>query len=112
MDDVLSLGVSKCKYLLFIGSVGSLVEEINIGDLVIPIYSICGDVASRYLNENLEDDFGKRQESNKNLTQLLIKHIQNISNEENVKYHNAVNFSVDTVFGQFPHIDTIKDMGA
>ena len=47
MDDVLSLGVTKCKNLVFLGSSGSLDENIKIGDIVIPEYSICGDGASR-----------------------------------------------------------------
>ena len=57
VDLILRLGVTKCKNLLFIGSAGSLSDNINIGDVVIPTYSICGDGATRYLNKNLEDEF-------------------------------------------------------
>lgn len=39
----MNLGVTNCKNLIFIGSVGSSSEEINIGDIVIPKSSICGD---------------------------------------------------------------------
>ena len=49
MDTLLSLGVTKCRRAIFIGSVGSLDPQINIGDIVIPEYSICGDGASRYI---------------------------------------------------------------
>ena len=57
MDFILSLGVTKCKNIVFLGSAGSLDESIKIGEIVIPKYSICGDGASRYLNINLEDEF-------------------------------------------------------
>ena len=49
MDALLALGVTKCKNIIFVGSVGSLDEDIGIGDIVIPQYSICGDGASRYI---------------------------------------------------------------
>ena len=61
MEEVLPLGVSNCKNLIFIGSVGSLDKSIGIGDLAVPMYSVCGDGACRYLNDSLEDEFGKKQ---------------------------------------------------
>lgn len=43
------LGISKCKRIIFISSVGALDTEIGIGDIVIPEYSVSGDGASRYI---------------------------------------------------------------
>ena len=40
MDEVLTLGVTKCKNIVFLGSVGSLDENIGIGDIVLPLKSI------------------------------------------------------------------------
>lgn len=111
IDYILRLGVTKCKNLLFIGSVGSLTNDISIGDIVVPKYSICGDGASRYLNSDLSDDFGNIYEPNKELTDILIKTI-NQTIEEKIKFHNVPNFSTDTVFAQFSHIDKIKKLGA
>lgn len=108
MDFVLSLGVTRCKNLIFLGSVGSLDENIKIGDIVIPEYSICGDGASRYLNENLEDEFLKSKYPSKEFTEKLIE----ILKKKNVKYHYAPNYSIDTVFAQFYHIDKILELGA
>lgn len=108
MDFILSLGVTKCKNLVFLGSAGSLDENIKIGDIVIPEYSICGDGASRYLNENLEDEFLKKRYPSNEFTQKLI----NVLKEKNIKYHNVPNFSIDTVFAQFYHIDKILELGA
>ncbi len=112
IEEVLNLGVTRCKNLIFIGSVGSLSKDINIADIVIPKASICGDGASRYLNSDLQDDFGKIENPNEMLAPLLLDSSQKISNNMNIEVHSATNFSVDTVFGQFPHIDKILSMGA
>ena len=108
MDFVLSLGVTKCKNLVFIGSAGSLDKDIKIGDVIVPEYSICGDGASRYLNKNLEDEFLKKKYPSKEFSNKLI----NILIKENIKYHNVPNFSIDTVFAQFYHIDKILELGS
>ena len=111
LDEVLALGVSKCKNLIFIGSVGSLDKDINIGNLVIPTYSVCGDGACRYLNENLEDDFGKKQFPGREITECLLSVTKEVCEKQNVKFHNVPNFSIDTVFAQFQYIDEILNMG-
>lgn len=108
IDNVLALGSTKCKNLIFIGSVGSLDESIKIGDIVIPEYSICGDGASRYLNDNLEDEFGKNEYPNKELTNLLLE----ITSKYDVNCYNVPNYSIDTIFAQFAHIDYIIEKGA
>lgn len=108
MDFILCLGVTKCKNLIFLGSAGALDETIKIGDIVIPSYSVCGDGASRYLNDNLEDEFGKKQYPSDEITNRLI----NILKVSNVKYHNVPNYSTDTIFAQFKHLDMILSTGA
>lgn len=107
MDFILSLGVTKCRNLVFLGSAGSLDENIKIGDIVVPEYSICGDGASRYLNKNLDDEFLKKQYPSKEFTDKLI----DILEKEDIKYYNVPNFSVDTVFVQFYHIGKILELG-
>lgn len=108
LDYILSLGVTKCKNIIFLGSAGSLDENIKIGDIVVPEYSICGDGASRYLNPNLEDELFKLEYPTKEYTNKLI----NTMKENNIKYHYVPNYSIDTVFAQFYHIDKILEMGA
>ncbi len=112
IEEVLSLGTSKCKNLVFIGSAGSLSKEINIGDIILPKSSICGDGASRYLNKDLDDDFSKKEFPNKELIERLLESATNVKHNLDIKVFNATNFSVDTVFAQFPHIDKIVNMGA
>lgn len=112
IEEVLSLGVTKCKNLIFIGSAGSLSKQINIADIIVPKLSICGDGASRYLNSDLKDDFGKSEKPDDKLTSLLLRLSKEITDTTEIKTHSANNFSVDSIFGQFPHMDTIISMGA
>jgi len=107
MDYILSLGVTKCKNLVFLGSSGSLDENIKISDIVVPKYSICGDGASRYLNKNLEDEFLKKEYPTKGFTNNLIDILKN----EKIKYHYVPNCSIDTVFAQFYHMDKLLKLG-
>ena len=107
-DYILALGVTKCKNLIFIGSTGSLDKDIKIGDIVIPEYSICGDGSSRYLNKDLKDTLFEKEYPSKDITNKLIR----ILEKENIKYHYVPNFSVDSIFTQYYHLDKIMDMGA
>ena len=108
LESVLPLGVTKCKNLVFIGSAGSLDNNIKIGDIVIPEFSICGDGASRYLNKNMEDEFLKKEYPSKDFTNKII----DILNKNDIKYHYVPNFSVDTIFAQYMHLDKIIELGA
>jgi len=114
MDVVLGLGLTECENIVFIGSVGALSKEIRIGDIVIPEYSVCGDGASRYIkNTSLinNDVFGERAYPDKELLRVT-KNITNlICEHNNVNWHIGNNFSIDTIFAQFSHIDEIVGMG-
>ncbi|MGI6704902.1 MAG: phosphorylase [Clostridia bacterium] len=113
MDAVLSLGVTRCKRAVFIGSVGSLDEKIGIGDIVIPEYSICGDGASRYIaTESLKNDiFGEKAYPDKDLFRILYNNTEQVCNINNVRFHTGRTFSIDTIFAQYSHIDEIIGMG-
>jgi len=113
MDSLLSLGVTCCKRILFIGSVGSLAADIGIGDIVIPEYSVCGDGASRYISADLlkvGDVFGEKVYPDAGLSDAVKKITENICLDFNVKWHIGRAFSTDTVFAQFAHIGEIMNM--
>lgn len=110
LDDVLSLGVTKCKNLIFIGSVGAIDKDINIGDVVIPEYSFCGVGVERYLNDNLDDNFETKNYPNKALTLKTLKAAKKYEKQARVLL--LPNYSVDCIFAQFPHIDHIISLGA
>lgn len=110
MDVLLTLGVTKCRKVIFIGSVGSLDEKIGIGDIVIPEFSICGDGASRYIASdtlNNQDCWGESVYPDLNFLNEVKNITKNICEENNIKWHLGRNFSIDTIFAQFAHIDTI-----
>ena len=104
---VLPLGLTKCKNIIFIGAAGSLDEKIKIGDIVIPEYSICGEGSSRYLNNNLEDEFGKKEYPSKSFNSEIMK----VLDKKKIKYHYVPNFSTDSIFGEFYHLDKFIKMG-
>lgn len=111
-DAILALGSSNCKKIIFIGSVGALDGKINLGDIVIPNLSICGDGVCRYLEKDLTKDcFGDKYYPDTKLNKVLIKNTQKICRDNNVNYHIVSNFSVDTIFAQFAHLDDIMKFG-
>ena len=110
LESVLPLGLTKCKQIVFIGSAGAIVDNIKIGDLAVPEYSFSGVGASRFLSINLEDDFENKYYPSKSLTNNLLAIIQNDFSDYNC--HHVANYSVDTIFAQFPHIEHFITLGA
>lgn len=98
-----------CDKFIFIGSVGSLVPEINLGDIIIPEYSISGDGASLYLHDALDtDNMFKPAYSNPELN----RYIKNVCRTQNINTVRAVPISVDSVMCEYQHLDEFKNMGA
>ena len=108
LEAILPLSLTSCKQIFFIGSAGSLNENINVGDLVIPLYSYNGVGACRYLNDNLKDDFEFKYYPDESLNNKLMSVIKSTFPE--YKSHFAVNYSVDTIFAQFPHLQHFIDL--
>lgn len=104
------LGISKCKRIIFISSVGALDTEIGIGDIVIPEYSVSGDGASRYIASRCRC-FWRKSFPDTSLLKLLKKETERICNENNVNWHIGKTFCTDTIFAQFPNIDNIINTG-
>lgn len=113
LEGLLPLGVTSCRRVIFIGSVGSLDSNIGIGDIVLPEYSICGDGASRYIaSDDLSRDvIGEKIYPDRFLFDKAITESARICNDNNVKWHIGRNYSIDTIFAQFAHIDMILKMG-
>ncbi len=112
MDAILLLGLSKCRKILFVSSVGALSEKMNIGDILIPEYSASGDGAGRYLSEDLRDYiFAEKQYPDKALFEYIADHAQKICKSNSVNYHFGKTFCVDTIIAQFQHLKDIVNMG-
>jgi len=114
MDAVLALGVTGCKKIVFVGSAGALNEGIGIGDIVIPEYSVCGDGASRYIAGDVlaeGDIFGAKAYPDAGMYHKTIAAVEHACRDRGVRWHIGRNFSIDTIFAQFAHIDEIVRMG-
>ncbi len=113
LDSLLPLGLTPCRRVLFIGSVGSLDPGIGIGDFVIPAYSVCGDGASRYIasGDLSRDPFGEKVFPDARMQEVLLAETAGVCEKYSVKWHVGRNFSIDTIAAQFAHIDTITGMG-
>lgn len=109
LETVLPLGLTKCKRIIFIGSVGSLTQNIKIGDLVIPKFSYNGVGACRFLNDKLKDDFETKVHSNSDLNEKILAVL--LADFPQYAVHQTINYSVDTIFAQFPHIGHFIDLG-
>ena len=115
VDIVLALGVKQKKNLLFIGSVGSLDKNIDIGSIVIPDYSICGDGVCRYLTgKSLKDSdtFGEKYYPNLNLYNLVCESSKSICEKHSIPFFTVHNFSIDNIFTQYSFIDEILNLGS
>lgn len=112
MDVVLALGAASCKRILFIGSAGALDEKMELGDIVLPEKSICGDGASRYLQRDLAaDPFARPAYPDKALLAQAEAACKKYCAQYGAGLHRAVNFSIDTIAAQFAHIDEILALG-
>ena len=112
MDVVLSLGLTKCRNILFIGSAGALDKSIGIGDIVIPEYSVCGDGASRYIasDDIKHDSWGEKVYPDSELLTTVKSIIESICKQNNINWHLGRNFSIDSIFAEYAHLDTIINM--
>jgi nucleoside phosphorylase len=82
-DTTLALGCTPCKKAIFIGSAGALVENM----------------------------FGQAIYPNETLNNKIITLTDSICAKNNVKWHKSTNFSCDTIFAQFAHLDEIIGLG-
>ena len=109
---VVALAFSNCKKVIFTGSCGALKPNIEIGDIFLPEFSMCGDGAVKYFTKgNVLDNycFGKKFYPTKDLQNCLINYMDK---QTLTPYKFIKNFSIDTIVAQFLHIDEIVSMGA
>lgn len=114
MDALLALGVTPCRRIVFIGSVGALDADIRIGDIVVPELSICGDGASRYIAADSlarGDVYGETTRPDACLLQKALAAAARICPAQRVRWHTGRTFSVDTIAAQFAHLDEILALG-
>jgi purine-nucleoside phosphorylase len=99
----------ECDKFIFVGSAGSIVKEVSIGDIIIPSTSISAEGASSYLYETLSrDGMFKKSESNTTLNQQ----IRQVCDRLGVTYQDQLVISVDSVLAEYSHLDELRETGA
>lgn len=111
MDTVILLGLTGCRRILFISSVGGLLPEHAVGDVLIPVSSVSGDGACRYLSDDLQDTFGEEQLPDPGLLARLTDAAERICREHDVRLHRGRPFCTDTIAAQYSHIPRIRETG-
>lgn len=105
IDHVAICGELKFKKMIFIGSVGALKEEIEIGDICTPSYSIAGDNAHTYLKESIDDyvPFEKVIGDMSFVDGVINKALKN-----NIEIKKASVFCTPSIALEYLHLEEIK----
>ena len=109
MDFCLACYKANCDNFVFIGSVGALVPEIHVGDIIIPEYAISGNGATLYLHDRLD---AKNMFEHAKSTPKLDKHIVDIATGQGINTLNVPVISMDSVTAEYIHLDEFRAMGA
>jgi purine-nucleoside phosphorylase len=114
LDAVFALSCTPCKRIIFIGAVGALDKAMELGDIIIPEYSISGDGASRYVTSNRVGDndcYGQRCYPDPEFFGLIRSVTESIARDYGVSWHIGRTFSVDTIFAEFGHLEEFLQLG-
>ncbi len=109
IDFCLSCYNMNCDNFVFIGSVGALVPEMNVGDIVVPESAISGNGATVYLHDRL--DGSNMFEKTYSSPELNAK-IRTICEQVNIPVTCAVPISMDSLMCEYQHLQEFRDMGA
>lgn len=106
-DFILALGCTPCEKVIFTGSVGGLIPSMEVGDLIIPDKSLCGDGFSRYLSEDVKmrDCFLCPSEPDEKLTDIIKSQVKELCQDEAITIHYGTVFSSDSIIAEFFRLD-------
>lgn len=98
-----------CDNFVFLGSVGALVPEIKVGDVIVPEYVISGNGATLYLHDKLDP---KHMFEKIHSTKKLNKQILNVCKNQGIITFNVPVISMDSILSEYLHLDEFRAMGA
>ncbi|MGC9183323.1 purine-nucleoside phosphorylase [Caldisphaera sp.] len=102
IEELIKLGT---KYIIRLGTVGSIVNEIDIGDIIVPTggsFSYGGAGLGLYFN-NICPNTAPSYE--------LLYELVNELNKKKIKYYIGSVFSSDSFYAESNYIDTIRKLG-
>ncbi len=110
LDAMLSMAESACDRIIFLGAVGALSPEIELGDLATPSESISWEAATLYLQEKL---------ASQNLGKAIVPHckdwitaILEKAAGRGILISRLPTFCTDSIMCEYAHLDEIKATGA
>jgi len=94
--------------ILFIGAVGALKTDMQIGDILVPQCSIAGDGSSLYLYDRIDPmNFRKRINQDPSINQSLIE----VGKRIGVQIKEKVIYSTDSIVCEYFHLPDILSLG-
>lgn len=112
MDAVLALAGTPCEKIVFIGAVGSLSKDADIGDIIVPSKSVSGCGADLYLTAGSflkSNSIGKSYASDSESSEKLRRIVLTTKNSPKIVDKKV--FSIDTVIGEYPYLSEMKGLG-
>lgn len=108
LDYLLICGELKFKKLIFIGAVGALKEEFQIGTICTPSYSVAGTLANTYLKDSLRDyvPFEKIYPE-----EDYVNCVIRMAEEKGHTIQKASVFCTDSIAMEYTHLEEIKSFG-
>lgn len=109
LDYLLICGELRFKRLIFIGAVGALKADIEIGEICTPTYSIAGTLSNTYLKSNLKDyiPFEKIYPD-----VAYTAEVMELAHNCGHSIRAASVFCTDSVVMEYTHLDEIRAFGA
>ncbi len=108
LDYLLICGELRFRKLIFMGAVGALKEEFDIGDVCTPRFSVAGTLANTYLKESIKDYVPfERIYPERNYVAKVIE----LAAENGYFIKEASVFCTDSIAMEYTHLDEIKSFG-
>ena len=109
IDCCMMLEGTKCNNIIFIGAVGALSEDLCLGDIVTPSYSIAGDGGSLYLYDTIsEKNYRAKIAQNVEFKKRLFR----VAKMMDIEVKEKITYCTDTIFCEYYHLDEIKSLGS
>lgn len=106
VDKMIIASMLKFKKVVFLGAVGSLKEELHVGDICTPLFSVNGSYANAYLKGELSNFkmYDKVVPHNKKFIDEIIEKSRYLGT--NIKYEGV--YCTDSYMSEYSHLDFIK----
>lgn len=108
VDYLLLCGEIQFKKLIFVGAVGALKAEFDVGDVCTPSHAIAGTMANAYLKESLRDyvPFEKVCPD-----EGYVNSVIELARQSGHEIKKASVFCTDSIVMEYAHLDEIKAFG-